>query len=1328
MSIHSTNSLQPARRQYFIKSDGLSRNKHKQTNYIGNNSEASIDELARPRAISHTNNPKTNDLHGILALALKESSTENNSPAIPQTDRSYFEVGRSMRRISLSQSGARIEKSLDNSCAAVDCPNRNIRIHYEELKNEYNDKIREIRRLTKLLEIEESKNTADKFDKTTEPTVSKNEPETVKKLQNEVDILKLNNKNFENDLNYANVMIEKLKFELNKKEEMLTRCQSYTDDQKQYIEATTKPNNKSQRDSLKTTKIFKIKIHELEKSNANLKSENKKLLNEIEDLKSNYTEVCLKFEKSELNRSKASGSYEKMHDKLVKDLQNEKCLLIEDIRALKEAHKRTLKKFDKQLDDLADENEELKRNLQFYREDSNKLKNAYEKLLQDNEELESANETLKAQQNNDKQKTDTIQEELSNLEQEMESLKVKYVNCNKEKLDIENQLYQLNSKIYNLLIIVKKDDNKSYPVDFEKKSIKYVSDNEINIIKNAILNYCSMQENNNCMNDKKDQNQALGHRTNQFNTTSGSMQGKQQQNETDEKLSLRLKNFVISLKEQNSQININYDWIEIESNEIISELIKFEDIAADNAKNLEDLQTTYRKLKDDQDRTGVMLNSLIDAMSMDIKRKSQVWTSFSPGLDHTNYALVCKLGHVIETYHLDHENEALNSKQSDDIPSPKRIEQDNIDKPPKNDDSKIKSQKLIDGEDLEDNTDEKNAKTRPQLLLVSHLMSNKETESLASESNRQPCKENEKLIESLRTENEVLKKQLAKLEAQDQSVNKTNDAIMMNLSPKGLISDENNGVDVDKLQIENEQLRSDLEAAINDNEKLVIKLGEISFHLKNQGIFIDTSDIYEIVNNTGFFPNKTITSDLKIINENAGEFQSDPENNSSDQAHNENKDSGFVNRKPLKTNTIEYNDDTLENTEQKETNDPSRNEDDIDEINEDDIDDVNEDENEFYAEFEDENEIRSFIEELIGSHKAKVEELELEIENLKSTVDNLEIDNKKLKLEINENNQMIKELECDKAQLAILKLSKNMSIPLKQNQIEQNSDAGKHKLKSIDMSSNNLHEEIKNLETLNNNLSTTVYKLTQDLNKSRQENQQLKYELETLKGRETVSESTINNSELLNSEVYQLNLSELNPNKAVAEIVQNKITDEDVIRLKDNVLALEEKNHNYNVAVKDLESKISYVEKENGELKRYVIELEKQIEILNEEAMSQNNNLTRIRSKMLQNENINDNNNKYASAENEMKRLQTQVLNLNETLFNLNKTNEQLMAESLKITNENKMLTEERKKLMCQLYKLSAKSMHKDFELEKKTYRLSNALIQVAVLKSELERLVSINN
>ena len=47
---------------------------------------------------------------------------------------------------------------------------------------------------------------------------------------------------------------------------------------------------------------------------------------------------------------------------------------------------------------------------------------------------------------------------------------------------------------------------------------------------------------------------------------------------------------------------------------------------------------------------------------------------------------------------------------------------------------------------------------------------------------------------------------------------------------------------------------------------------------------------------------------------------------------------------------------------------------------------------------------------------------------------------------------------------------------------------------------------------------------------------------------------------------------------------------------------------------------------------------------------------------------------------------------------------------------------------MSQLYKLSAKSMHKDNELEKKSARLSSALIQVAMLKSEIERLAFIRN
>lgn len=1324
MSTHSTNSLQPARRQYFIKSDALSRNSQQPVLLTRNTSEPSLDQVIKSKPIPPLSHPKTNDLPGILALALKESSTDNNSPIMMKSDRSYFEVGRSMRRISLSQSGVRVERSLEVSCVANDCPNKNVRVHYEELKNEYNEKIREIRRLTKLLEVGERRDTIQSHINKIDLPSSIDESETVQRLRNEIDVIKLKNKSLENDLNYADVMMEKLKLEISKKEEMLLRCRSYTEDQMKYIESTTKPNIGNKRDSIKTVKALKATLIELEKSNRSLTAHNTKLVQEIEDLKSNYTDVCLKFERSELNRSKASGSHDsKTQDKMIKDLQSEKRLLTEDIRTLKDAHSKALEGYEEKLEKLTQINEELTQNCKFIKDDSTKLKLAYDKLLKMSNELESANSALKAQFKDQKHHSDTLDREKANLEDEIETLKVKYVTCTKEKSEIERKLFDLNEKISDIYSLIHDDKIKNQQADFNNKSIDLITDGEIEAIRIYIVSYLEGLTSNGHLADRKDDSHNTTKHHNPFNSISVSVSEQRYGVESDKKLSSRLVAFITSMKNQTERVRGDHKWFDSTTNELINDVCDFEAKTNEQVANFEGLQQVYSKLKEDSDKTSYMLSSLIEALNIDIKRKTKVWASFSPGLDQTNYTLVCKLAQALELTQLEHEESDLRqSHRSEDIPSPSKSRQKTSNTPLARNLFAIKpveAQVIKKQKEATQITDSSNPN---QLLLLSHLMSNRETESLASQPRKQSMKEAENVIEALRSENELLRRQIAKMDVNDQSLSKTNDNIVMNFPPKGLICDEHNGVDIVALYTKIEHLQAENETLHEDNDILLQKINEASIAIRTNGLHKANSDIYDLINQTNFFPYKVDDSDVKIDGDASEGMRSDPVNDeqSLEQNNGVNYASYLPSRKPTKTNTFDYDESNSNNSNNDDLNDGS----------------VGDSANEFCFEFENDVELNNFIKTLIVSHKEEIEDLrdkhkasldamKLEMNDYRIKFNDTEIELKKLQLELKNNDKPNEELEYYKVKLASLELANKIGGQLKPVKNSSRPESSRRRSKNEDES---FSTEFKNMESLNSELSTTVYRLSSELHQIKQENHQLKQELEDLRERGSVSGFIQNNSELLNSEVYQLNLSDLNPNKTIAQMVQKQITTDDAIRLQDHVTLLEERQHNSMVEIETLKTTLKSLEKENRELKHRKIELEKDVELLSEELSQQGGQLAHIKSKIMDSKTSLVGLVDQTNMENDVKRLQSQIINLNDTLFKLNRTNEQLIAESLKVSTENKALIDERRKLSSQLYKLSAKSLHKDGELEKKTYRLSNALFQVAILKSELERLALIRN
>lgn len=1312
MSTQSTPSSQQYRRQYFIKSDALSRNQH-QSNYFNKmNSESSVDETIKVKGVPNMN-PRTNDLPGILALALRESSIENNSPVLPKSERSYFELGKSLRRISLSQSGVRIDKSLENSCVAADCPNRHIRVHYEELKNEYNEKVREIRRLTKLLEVGDNRESIKNNNKPANSSEAVGESEVVARLRNEIETLNIKNKSLDNDLNYADVMMEKIKTELSKKEEMLTYCQSYTDDQLRYIESTTKPSYNTKRDSIKNIKAQKATILEYEKSNKNLKAQNIKLLKDIEDLKNSYAVLSAKFEKSEASRLKSSGVGDaKVQDKHIKELTNEKHMLIEDIRMLKDAQKKSMKVVEEKLAVLESNNENLSMNLKFQKEDSSKLKQAYEKLLKMTNELEAANTALKAQFKDQKHKSDTLDREKENLGEEMEVLKAKYVSCTKEKAEIEKRLFELNKKVYEIFHLISTDEDNTVQVDFNTKPVEIIKESELTILKTHVMKYLSLRSNHS-VTERKEESQVTCNLQNPFHTASGSMSEQRIPNDGDKSLITRFITFVSSVKQYYNKSGAEGLWFESTASDLLSCISSLEQKIEENHSKLENFQESYIRLKEDHEKTAHVLNSLIDSLNVDIKRKTKVWTSFLPANDQSNYNLVCRLTQALQLYATEMEEDYMRqSHRSEEIPSPTKQKQPKSHF--KNDTFDIRpmsNKNIIKQKESEKIFEPINSH---QLMLLSHLMSNKESESITSDPHKPPLRDKDRLIDALKAENDHLRKQVIKLEAQDQSLSKTNDAIMLNLPPKGLMSDENYGVDAEKLQNENEQLRYALEAAINENEALRHKLIEASVAFKVNGVFKGSNDVYDMVNQTNFFPNKTSNSDGKTKNEFTETENSrlQFEDQGMDQPQAERRSSGFTSKRPIKTNTVEYDDGSFRYSRNKDGTEHSE----------------LESNKEYYAEFEDENDLRDFIEALINSHKAKVEELEAELEEIRFKMNEMEVENKNLRMEFNGDSKLREELEYYRVKVASLELANKLANQSKNSKGESVPVSDRRKTRSEEEALEALKNEFRQLEALNNELSANVFRQTEALERFKENNRQLRAELEEVRGRCTVSGFMQNNSDLLNSEIYHLNLSDLNPNKAVAQTVQNQVASEDVLKLKDRALHFEESYQNALIELETLKVKIANLERENLDLKKNRAELQKQVELLVYENNQQLGQYTEMKSKILDSKNSLIGAMDQLNLENDIKRLQTQTLNLNETIFKLTKANDQLMAEGAEISAENKALIDERRKLTSQLYRLSAKSMHKDSELEKKTFKLSNALIQVAALKSELERLVFTRN
>lgn len=339
----------------------------------------------------------------------------------------------------------------------------------------------------------------------------------------------------------------------------------------------------------------------------------------------------------------------------------------------------------------------------------------------------------------------------------------------------------------------------------------------------------------------------------------------------------------------------------------------------------------------------------------------------------------------------------------------------------------------------------------------------------------------------------------------------------------------------------------------------------------------------------------------------------------------------------------------------------------------------------FYCEFEDENELKMFLEQLMKSNKERVEELELIIEQLKEKLESCqnqleaqEIDNKKLKLEndaINSNRTNINKLQDQNRHLNIQDISECKD------------------------------SEREALRLENHKLCTQIFKLTQ-------ENMELKKYGDKESNPVTPDRSFsgfMSQSDLLKSDQYQLDVSELNPNRDIArDILLKELQD----RSEENQSELE--------ALKALNSRLNI---ENESLKETVRRLHinhkdllDQIEKLNKESGIDKQYLEDIKTL-------------YSKLESPKQENKTQVEStevvscLNDLILKLQEEMVELKENNANMNEKIRMFNVERKRLLAELFKISNKLELKDKEIERKTYQLSLSFIQNALLKSEVERL-----
>ena len=319
-----------------------------------------------------------------------------------------------------------------------------------------------------------------------------------------------------------------------------------------------------------------------------------------------------------------------------------------------------------------------------------------------------------------------------------------------------------------------------------------------------------------------------------------------------------------------------------------------------------------------------------------------------------------------------------------------------------------------------------------------------------------------------------------------------------------------------------------------------------------------------------------------------------------------------------------------------------------------------------YCEFEDENDLKNFLDELIKANKERVEELQQEIDHLKEKLEEKEIENKKLKL---------------------------------------SSTLSKNKETIVGEEENELGRE-------NNRLCAQVFKLSNEISELKRINEELVSEInkQSIDGSSSI---LINQSDLLQSDHYHINISDLNPNKDVARNILLKELQERNEEQELKITHLVDLHNQLLIENDSLKESIRRIHTSN---KALIDKLEGNM--LGEEEI--NAYLEDIRSLYAKLDYTGDKGKSRISDSNEENTEHTK--NLKKTIDDLKRKLEELKVDKTSLEKECLFLVEERKELMAQIFKISNKAGLKDKEIEAKTFKLSIAYIQNALLKSELER------
>lgn len=521
--------------------------------------------IMRKRALSMTSN--TPDLSYILPRANHKSDSEDDHNSIYVEPSPNFESERTSQS-SLRFGGKKI-------CKNEDCPFTEIKIHFEELKNEYNDKIKEVRSLTKKVTILEKEGSKE----------NKGGKKGEGQFKHRAEVLELANKKLKNDLEYSRVIIKKQEIELTKKKELL-KMTSWTDAQIMYMEKTKKVDGGFKEtvvDKNETNKL-KRRIVELERMNTDLKINNAKMFQEMENrLKGDIYK--LKNENLNVNIKQTSGRKE---ERLVVEINRLNSVI-----------------------------EELEGKFKFTVEDNDKLKTAYENLIKENEKMELQRKNTERDITTIKKNYDSSTVDLINANETIQILKSELNSLSKEKKENEEKLVFLNDTFNDLYsTYTTNSSNNSYPQKMKSETTK----DRVNFLKKTL--------------QEKLKNTSKNLFENSFETPNKDKEGLGLENRFYHFWSEIIKKSKINKPSFESEAEALYTEIQQKNNQIDVLTTEFEK-----------LQNDYMFNKENERATNKILISIIELLEGEDGR-NKMFTSFSPNTNANSHTLASRINQL----------------------------------------------------------------------------------------------------------------------------------------------------------------------------------------------------------------------------------------------------------------------------------------------------------------------------------------------------------------------------------------------------------------------------------------------------------------------------------------------------------------------------------------------------------------------------------------------------------------------------------------------------------------------------------------------------------